>query len=419
MIKSKINKIKTVCALTSALAIMPVFGQNVAYIHGDVAANGNIPSGNAAPFHQMLLTDTGIRGTSEFRSVVESEGYQIEQFYDQSTTLTNAFLNQYDVIVFGLHQRVWSAGNLNRLNNWINAGGSILVYSDSAAGGRFNQVGSDNTVGQTAVNNIITRYGMQVTVDQADGIIANSSGNSNHPIVAGNLVLEGEGVSPVAVDPNSGAEILIPYQTNVVSGNASLNRVQNITINNPTYAALAIQNVGSGHVVAMYDRQPVWNNGEGSDITRRDNRTILRNIMRFLADDLDAIIGDPGPATGIGATIAATTYDAESNPNQNNIIREVNGAVGFTRNNSWIRFDDFEFPGRRRYDFTITASSGNAGGAIEIRQDSPTGRVLTTIQVPNTGGFQNFQTFTGRSLRVNFLESIKPAMCVPHSWFFL
>ena len=390
----KLNMTKLACFLASTLITTTTFGQNVAYIHGDIAANGNIPSGNAAPFHQMLLTDTGIRGTSAFRSLVQDEGYQIDQVYDQSTDLSNAFLNQYDVIIFSLHQRIWSAASLNRLNNWINAGGSILIYSDSASGGRFNIVGSDNTVGQAATNNIITRYGMQVTVDQADGIIANRSGNSNHPIVAGNLILEGEGVSPIAVAPNSGVEILIPYRTNVVSGNPSLNRLQNITINNPTYAALAIQDVGNGHVVAMFDRQPIWNNGEGSDITRRDNRTILRNIMRFL-------LADSAPVSDIGTLFAATSYDAESNPNQNNIVRNVNGAVGFTRNDSWIRFNDFEFPGRRRYSLTLSASSGTAGGAIEVRQDSPTGRILANIQVPNTGGFQNFQTFNATTLRIN------------------
>ena len=109
---------------------------------------------------------------------------------------------------------------------------------------------------------------------------------------------------------------------------------------------------------------------------------------------------------GIESLIAATSYDTESNPDQNNIIRNVNGAVGFIRNDSWIGFEDFEFPGRRRYNFTISASSGRAGGAVEVRQGSPTGRLLVTIQVPNTGGFQNFQTFSGTSLRVNGVRDI-------------
>lgn len=113
------------------------------------------------------------------------------------------------------------------------------------------------------------------------GVIATRSGNSNTPVV-GNLILEGEGVSPVAVDPNSSVQILIPYKTNVVSGNPTTSRDENITINNPTYAALANAPVGQGNVMVMFDRQPMWNNGPGSDIEERDNSQILLNIMEFL-----------------------------------------------------------------------------------------------------------------------------------------
>ena len=57
-----------------------------------------------------------------------------------------------------------------------------------------------------------TRYGLQVTVDQAAGRTSyRASAGASHPITSGRPVLEGEGVSPVAVDLSSGAEILIPY----------------------------------------------------------------------------------------------------------------------------------------------------------------------------------------------------------------
>ena len=102
-----------------------------------------------------------------------------------------------------------------------------------------------------------------------------------------------------------------------------------------------------------------------------------------------------------GTSINATSFSAESNPNQNNIIRNVNGAVGYTLNESWIRFDDFSFPERRRYNLTVSASAGGVGGVIELREGSPDGRLHTTIEVPNTGGFDNFQTFTGRTLRIS------------------
>ncbi|NBB80244.1 MAG: hypothetical protein GVY36_12515, partial [Verrucomicrobia bacterium] len=260
--------------------------KKIAYIHGDIAADGTVPSGPDDPFHQMLLTDTGRRGLSIFKAMVEAEGHTIEQFYDQDTTLDAAFLDQFDAIIFSLHQKIWSSAEKAALNTWLQAGGGMLIYSDSASGGLFSIVGAQNTVGQTVTNNLISQYGMEVTVDQADGVKAIQAGpGATHPIVFDRPVLEGEGVSPVAVDPTSQAVRLIPYKNNpdfVVSGTPTINKTQNITIQNPQYAALALAPVGDGNIIAMFDRQPMWNNGEGSDIEERDNEEILRRIVNFL-----------------------------------------------------------------------------------------------------------------------------------------
>lgn len=281
-------------------------GAIIAYIHGDVAEDGTVPSGADAPFHQMLLDDTGNRGLSIFKGMVETEGHSIEQFYDQDTTLDAAFLDQFDVIIFSLHQKIWSAAEKTALDTWLQAGGGILIYSDSAAGGLYSQVGPQNPVGQTVVNNLISQYGMEVTVDQADGVKAIRSGpDSTHPIVADRAVMEGEGVSPVAVDPNGGAIRLIPYENDpdyVVSGTPNINHTQNITIQNPQYAALALATVGEGHVLAMFDRQAMWNNGEGSDIEERDNKEILRRIVNYLAG-ADLENNPPTVDAGSGQTI--------------------------------------------------------------------------------------------------------------------
>ena len=292
---------------------------NIAYIYGDVSSNGNIPSGSDDPFHQMLLTDNGSRGLTQFRSLVEEEGHTIEQFYDEDTTLNANFLNQFDVVIFSLHQKIWSTAERNALDAWIQSGGGIFLYSDSAAGGRFSSVGAQNPVGQRAVNNITTRYGMQVTVDQAAGTTAyRASNGASHPVVVGRPILEGEGVSPVAVDLSSGTEILIPYNSsnaNNVSGNASLNHLQNITINNPQYAALANNSIGNGNVMVMFDRQPMWNNGEGSDINEEDNREILRRIVNFLAEDNNQEQNEPEEETIEEVETLPTTEVFIPNPN--------------------------------------------------------------------------------------------------------
>ena len=121
-------------------------------------------------------------------------------------------------------------------------------------------------------------------MDQADGVrTMPADGGSTSALALDGLVLEGEGVSPVAVSPNDNqTEILIPYTR-------AVNKTQNITIANPLWAALALKEIGSGHVSILFDRQPMWNNGPGSDIEEEDNKEILRRMINFLAES---------PATG-------------------------------------------------------------------------------------------------------------------------
>jgi hypothetical protein len=128
---------------------------------------------------------------------------------------------------------------------------------------------------------------MQVTVDQADGTNAQMA-NANTSISGiNNLTLEGEGVSPVAVsqnDPSVG--VLIAYMRNQ---NTLIPHPQNITIANPVYASLVLKTLDNGHIIVMFDRQPIWRNGPGSDIEVEDNRVILREVVNFLAVRPDVV----------------------------------------------------------------------------------------------------------------------------------
>jgi len=277
------------------------FAASIAYIHGRVANNGTVlAEGVGSPYDQMLITDSGRLGLSMFRQLVESQGHSISQFRDRSIVLNAAFLNRYDVVIFGLHQEIWSSAEKVALDSWLSSGGGMFIYSDSASGGFHREVGAQNPVGQTVTNNLIAQYGMQVTVDQADGT-TDQRANSNTSISAiDNLILEGEGVSPVAVaqnDPN--VEILVPYTRN---RNPLIRHTQNITIPNPVYASLVLRPVGQGHIVVMFDRQPMWNNGPGSDIEEQDNTVILREVMNFLAPR--PAVGNPGTPPNSDAIVA-------------------------------------------------------------------------------------------------------------------
>ncbi len=286
--------------LTVVLFASSAVAGNIVYIHGDVAADGSVPSGpDKDAYDQMLLTDSGNTGLSQFRDMVVSQGHTINQRYDQTLVLTAGFLANVDVIIFGLHQKIWSAAEKAALDTWLRAGGGIFIYSDSAAGGRFSIVGAQNSVGQNVVRNLMLGYGIQVTVDQANGTKAvRSSPNNGFSLMSDRLVLEGEGVSPVAYVPGSGVVDWIPYRNdpeNSVSGTPVVNQLQGLTdVDNLVFSALATRTVVQGRIIAMFDRQPMWNNGPGSDINERDNREILRRIVNYLAE-APPVVSPPSP----------------------------------------------------------------------------------------------------------------------------
>lgn len=276
---------------------------NIVYIYGDVAANGSVPSGsNEEPYDQMLLTDSGNTGLSEFRELMVSEGHTISQRYDQTLALNASFLNSVDVLIFGLHQKIWSGTEKSALDTWLRAGGGIFIYSDSAAGGRFSIVGAQNPVGQNVVKNLMQPYGIQVTVDQANGVKAvRSNTNNQFALMIDRPVLEGEGVSPIAFEPGSGVVNWIPYRDdpdNSVSGAPIVDKLQGLSnVNNLEYSALAARSVEQGRIVAMFDRQPMWNAGPGSDINERDNKEILRRVMNYLGEETGSTPPNTTPPT--------------------------------------------------------------------------------------------------------------------------
>lgn len=150
---SKIS-ISIVVFITLLASSFSAQSASIAYIHGRVSDDGEVlDEGVGSPYDQMLLTDSGDTGLSQFKQLVESQGHSIAQFRDKGLSLDASFLDQYDVVIFGLHQEIWSSAEKSALDGWLQAGGGMLIYSDSASGGRFSIVGAQNPVGQTVTNN--------------------------------------------------------------------------------------------------------------------------------------------------------------------------------------------------------------------------------------------------------------------------
>ncbi|MBI0385481.1 carbohydrate-binding protein, partial [Streptomyces albiflaviniger] len=63
--------------------------------------------------------------------------------------------------------------------------------------------------------------------------------------------------------------------------------------------------------------------------------------------------------------------------------------VGNIENGDWISFTPYALANAK--DFTARVSSAGAGGTLEIRSGSSTGRLLGTVTVPVTGDWETFQ----------------------------
>ncbi|GAB3875011.1 hypothetical protein GCM10029964_018000 [Kibdelosporangium lantanae] len=61
--------------------------------------------------------------------------------------------------------------------------------------------------------------------------------------------------------------------------------------------------------------------------------------------------------------------------------------VGGIKNGSWVMFDPVNLTGTP--SVTVGAGSGGLGGTVEFHADSPTGQLLGTVAIPNTGGWGN------------------------------
>lgn len=67
--------------------------------------------------------------------------------------------------------------------------------------------------------------------------------------------------------------------------------------------------------------------------------------------------------------------------------------IGWIEHGDWVRYEGVDF-GESAEELEIRASSAAEGGVIEIRLDEPDGELLGEVSVPNTGGWQEWESFT-------------------------
>lgn len=68
--------------------------------------------------------------------------------------------------------------------------------------------------------------------------------------------------------------------------------------------------------------------------------------------------------------------------------------VDYIQNNGWIKFNKVNFENVKLNQISARVASPKAGGKIEFRIGSSTGKLIATLNVPNTGAWSNWRTVT-------------------------
>lgn len=91
--------------------------------------------------------------------------------------------------------------------------------------------------------------------------------------------------------------------------------------------------------------------------------------------------------------IAATSFTSKEGTQ--NAPGTEGDCVGFITHGHWLRYDRIDF-GERTSQLDIRAASASEGGIIEVRLQNPDGDLLGKCAVPNTGGWQSWETYPVR-----------------------
>lgn len=112
----------------------------------------------------------------------------------------------------------------------------------------------------------------------------------------------------------------------------------------------------------------------------------------------------PGPASRNAAKTPAAAFAAQ-NGVQAAPCSEGGECIGWVDHGDWARYDGVDF-GVHTDQLEIRAASATDGGLIEVRLDKPDGELLGTCTVPNTGGWQSWNSYTVKLKPLNGSKTV-------------
>ncbi|GAB4124058.1 MAG: hypothetical protein Tsb0027_22280 [Wenzhouxiangellaceae bacterium] len=234
----------------------------------------------------------GNHGWGELRQALENAGFSATQITETaendsgpSVGVAIAFqtmdLSQYDVIVFGSNNAVYSTEAIDAVENFIRGGGGALFISDA-------NFGSDWADAPDSDQQFLDRFDLVMNQDQGTYVLRRSDGDFNapeHPILAGVDAFDGEGVSPIVAMQENHVLVAAQNSTRVNMppfGNNNQGQSRAVT---SLDGVLTVLQPGLGRLVGHFDRNTFFNlNGAGTSINRFDNMVYAINLFTWLAD---------------------------------------------------------------------------------------------------------------------------------------
>lgn len=128
-------------------------------------------------------------------------------------------------------------------------------------------------------------------------------------------------------------------------------------------------------------------------------RSVCVEYLEYNADGSIKPIAQTKRGVGIpyaGDQIQVDRYSDISNASVEYVANSypIEWSVAGIMNNSWVQYNNVDFGTASPTGFKVRASSATSGGTIEVREDSPQGQLLGTVTVTNTGGWQDWATFS-------------------------
>ncbi|SNC77728.1 N-acetylneuraminic acid mutarotase, partial [Hymenobacter gelipurpurascens] len=259
---------------------------------------GSIPPS----IHDMKLSDTGDRGMSQFNQALVDVGFATAEALDASITLDAATLNNYKVLILSSNNRRFTAAEKTAVAAWVNAGGGLIAWSDAAFG--WQNGGLNSSEGSSSDNDLTDQFGLHFLHDNGLGAFVLSQWAGNHYINRfiqnAGLTVEAEGASPIRT---TAPATIIAY---LPADKAQLNSLDGPLM--PNDAALSVAKVGQGRVAGYFDRNCFWNNGDGTNINRLENRLFAQRLVLWASgvDDTPPTGTNQLPVANAGVDQAIT-----------------------------------------------------------------------------------------------------------------